>query len=67
MEVWGAECGGRKDLDLKHLLTVVQKCNNDEVLLGFVCTRPTGLQLAVFAFEDVPVGSRVAHRADPLD
>jgi hypothetical protein len=40
---------------------------NDDKVLDFVGTRPTGLQLAVFAFEDVPVRSRVAHRADPLD
>jgi len=33
----------------------------------FVRTGPAGLKLAVLALEDVPVRSRVAHRADPLN
>jgi hypothetical protein len=37
------------------------------LVLDFIRTRPTGLQLAVFALEDIPVRARVAHAADPLD
>lgn len=36
-------------------------------MLDFVRTRTAGLQFAVLALEDVPMRSRVAHRADPLN
>jgi len=35
--------------------------------LDFVGAWSAGLELAVFAFEDVPVRTRMAHRADPLN
>lgn len=35
--------------------------------LGIVRARPTGLQLAILAFEDKPVWARMAHVAYPLN
>jgi hypothetical protein len=37
------------------------------LVLDFIRTRPTGLQLTVLALEDIPVWARMAHAADPLD
>jgi hypothetical protein len=37
------------------------------IVLDFVRTRAAGLEFAVFALEDVPVRSGMAHRAHPLN
>jgi hypothetical protein len=42
-------------------------CEMTYLVLDFIRTRPTGLQLAVLALEDIPVRARVAHAANPLD
>lgn len=35
--------------------------------LGFIGARSAGLELAVLAFKDEPVRSRMAHATDPLN
>jgi hypothetical protein len=35
--------------------------------LGLICTRPTRLELTVFALKYVPVRTTMAHVADPLN
>jgi hypothetical protein len=37
------------------------------LLLNFVRTRSTSLQLAIFALKDVPIRPGVAHRTNPLN
>lgn len=45
------------------------RCDRDAIgsSLDFIGTRSAGLELAIFALEDVPMGSGMAHGADPLD
>jgi len=55
-----------------HLLVLDIPTETQEVFffffgLDFVGAWSAGLELAVFAFEDVPVRTRMAHRADPLN
>jgi hypothetical protein len=42
-------------------------CEVTYLVLDFIRTRSTGLQLAVLALEDIPVRARMAHAANPLD
>jgi hypothetical protein len=53
---------GILNLEMARLTAMqMQNGHGNRTLLDFVGTRPAGLQLAILAFEDVPVRPRVAH------
>ncbi|KAE9370911.1 hypothetical protein N431DRAFT_442690 [Stipitochalara longipes BDJ] len=64
---FGGFCVGGTKVQAKYVGVEIDRTAVTTKMLDFVRTRAAGLELAVLALEDVPVRSRVAHRADPLD